>query len=170
LRGIGNSESLLRRAFSLSGSRCKSRDRQGRPIRVCQPHCAERFRPNLVVECGAETGFVENSWVGRTVGIGPELMLRVSIPFPRCVMATLPRGDLPSDPALIRLIARMNTMDLGEIGRLPCAGVYADTRRSRTPHRLKVQVRPCRDLPGTFGFRYTLMSPLPICLHENCDT
>jgi uncharacterized protein len=86
----------------------------------------QRFRPNLVVDSGSETGFVENAWIGRTFGIGPELTLRVSIPCPRCVMATLPRAGLPSDPALIRLIARMNTLDLGEIGRLPCVGVYAE--------------------------------------------
>jgi uncharacterized protein YcbX len=86
----------------------------------------QRFRPNLVVDSGPETGFVENAWIGRTLGIGPEMVIRVSIPCPRCVMVTLPRADLPSDPVLIRLIARMNTLDLGEFGRLPCVGVYAD--------------------------------------------
>jgi uncharacterized protein YcbX len=86
----------------------------------------QRFRPNLVVDSAAETGFVENSWIGRRIRLGADVVLQVTIPCPRCVMATLPRAELPSDPTLLRLIAGMNTMDLGEIGRLPCFGVYAD--------------------------------------------
>jgi len=89
----------------------------------------QRFRPNLVIDCGAENGFVEDAWVGRTLDIG-NVTLRVSMPCPRCVMPTLARSDLPSDPTLLRLIAHMNTLDLGEIGRLPCAGVYADVTKA----------------------------------------
>lgn len=94
-----------------------------------------RFRPNLVVDCGDESGFVENAWAGRTVAIGPELVLRVSIPTPRCVMTTLPRrGDLPLDPGILRTAARLNMQDLGDFGSLPCVGVYADVV---TPGRIR---------------------------------
>lgn len=86
----------------------------------------QRFRPNLVVDCGQEAGFVENAWLGRTLAIGPEVVLRVSIPCPRCVMTTLPRADLPHDPGILRTAAQANRLDLGELGRLPCVGVYAD--------------------------------------------
>lgn len=86
----------------------------------------QRFRPNLVVDCAGESGFVENSWIGRTLAIGPEMVLRVSIPCPRCVMITLPRADLPRDPRILRAIAQVNTLDLGDFGDLPCVGVYAD--------------------------------------------
>lgn len=86
----------------------------------------QRFRPNLVVECPGESGFVENAWVGRTVSIGPELVLRVSIPCARCVMTTLPRADLPHDPGILRTAAQHNRLDRGEYGRLACVGVYAD--------------------------------------------
>lgn len=86
----------------------------------------QRFRPNLVVECGDEAGFVENAWLGRRLTIGPEVVLRVSIPCPRCVMTTLPRTDLPHDPGILRTAAQTNRLDLGELGRLPCVGVYAD--------------------------------------------
>ena len=89
----------------------------------------QRFRPNLVIDCGAENGFVEDAWVGCTLDIG-NVTLRVSMPCPRCVMLTLAPSDLPSDPTLLRLIAHMNTLDLGEIGRLPCAGVYADVTKA----------------------------------------
>jgi len=86
----------------------------------------QRFRPNIVVDCPGETGFVENSWTGRTLTIGSELVLRVSIPCPRCVMTTLPHADLPLDPRILRTIAEQNRLDLGDFGNLPCVGVYAD--------------------------------------------
>lgn len=86
----------------------------------------QRFRPNIVVDCGEETGFVENAWAGHTLAIGPELRVRVSMPCPRCVMTTLPRMDLPNDPRILRTIAQLNMLDLGDYGNLPCAGVYAD--------------------------------------------
>jgi len=86
----------------------------------------QRFRPNLVVECGEVSGFVENSWAGRTLAIGPDLVLNVSIPCPRCVMTTLPRTDLPLDPGILRTAAQLNKLDLGDFGSLPCVGVYAD--------------------------------------------
>ncbi len=86
----------------------------------------ERFRPNLMVDCADESGFVENSWVGRSVSVGPELVLRVSGPCARCVMTTLPRTELPHDPGILRTAVQQNRLDLGEFGRLPCVGVYAD--------------------------------------------
>jgi MOSC domain-containing protein len=86
----------------------------------------QRFRPNIVVDCAGESGFVENSWVGHTLVIGPELILRVSIPCPRCVMTTLPRVDLPHDPRILRTAVQLNMQNLGDFGDLPCVGVYAD--------------------------------------------
>jgi hypothetical protein len=86
----------------------------------------QRFRPNIVVDCPDETGFAENSWPGRTLTVGAELVLRVSIPCPRCVIVTLPQGDLPHDPRILRTLADQNRLDLGDFGHLPCAGVYAD--------------------------------------------
>lgn len=95
----------------------------------------ERFRPNIVVDCPDETGFVENAWTGRTLTIGSEVVLRVSIPCPRCVMTTLPRADLPLDPRILRTIAEQNRLDLGDFGHLPCVGVYADIVQPGTLRR-----------------------------------
>lgn len=85
-----------------------------------------RFRPNLVVDCGEEEGFVENKWVGKTVAIGDEMVARVMMPCPRCVMTTLPRRELPLDPGILKTAAQLNRLDLGEYGHLPCVGVYAE--------------------------------------------
>lgn len=86
----------------------------------------DRFRPNLVVDCGEESGYLENSWLGHTLAIGPEVQLRVSVPCARCVMPTLPRATLPHDPGILRTAAQQNRLDLGDFGHLPCVGVYAD--------------------------------------------
>jgi uncharacterized protein YcbX len=95
----------------------------------------ERFRPNIVVDCADEMGFVENAWPGRTLAIGADLVLRVSIPCPRCVMTTLPLAELPHDPRILRTVADENRVDLGDFGHLPCAGVYADVVQPGTMRR-----------------------------------
>jgi MOSC domain-containing protein YiiM len=41
-------------------------------------------------------------------------------------MTNLPRMDLPFDPKILRTVARLNTLNLGDFGNLPCVGVYAD--------------------------------------------
>jgi len=79
-----------------------------------------RFRPNIVV-ASDEPGFVENDWIGRTVSIGDEVRLRVTGPCPRCVMITLPQGDLPKDPGILRTAAQENQANVG---------VYADVVQS----------------------------------------
>lgn len=73
-----------------------------------------RFRPNIVVQSasGAEE-FVENDWVGRTLAVGDEVRLGVTGPCPRCVMTTLPQGDLPKDPGILRAAAKHNGANVG---------------------------------------------------------
>ena len=39
--------------------------------------------------------FVETSWVGREFRIGDDVVLEITGHCPRCVMTTLPQGDLP---------------------------------------------------------------------------
>jgi uncharacterized protein YcbX len=73
-----------------------------------------RFRPNVVVEVASgEKGFVENDWIGRTLMIGEQVRLNVAGPCPRCVMTTLPQGDLPKDPGILRTSAQHNQANVG---------------------------------------------------------
>jgi len=75
---------------------------------------ARRFRPNVVVEPGTgEAAFVENAWIGRTLSIGADVRLSVTAPCFRCVMTTLPQGDLPRDPGILRTAARHNEVRVG---------------------------------------------------------
>src|SRR5262249_26044043 len=62
-----------------------------------------RFRPNVVLACApAESGFVEQEWVGRVLALGEEVRLRITGPCPRCVMTTLAQSDLPRDTGILR--------------------------------------------------------------------
>ena len=75
---------------------------------------ARRFRPNLVVaSASAETRFVENDWINRTLAIGKDLRLKVTGPCARCVMTTLPQGDLPEDAGILRTAVQHNRAAVG---------------------------------------------------------
>src|SRR5258708_224215 len=73
-----------------------------------------RFRPNMVVETAAgEKEFVENAWVGQTLAIGDEVRLNITVTCGRCVMTTLPQGDLPRDAGILRTAVQHNKAQVG---------------------------------------------------------
>jgi len=75
---------------------------------------ARRFRPNIVISTpGEDQGFVENDWVGHTLTIGGNVRLAMTEPCPRCVMITLPQGDLPKDSGILRTAAQHNGVHVG---------------------------------------------------------
>lgn len=95
-----------------------------------------RFRPNIVIESSSlaaaskgeedgeknkKEGFIENSWVGKRITIGEDsVVLKINVPCTRCVMITLPQGDLPNDLGILRTVAVYNQVT---------AGVYASVHR-----------------------------------------
>jgi uncharacterized protein len=86
-----------------------------------------RFRPNIVMEpASGEKSFIETSWIGHTLDIGGEVCLSVTGPCARCVMTTLPQGDLPRDPGILRAAAQHNQAHVG---------VYAAVVRGGTIRR-----------------------------------
>ena len=88
-----------------------------------------RFRPNIVIESDSREkrkDFIENSWVGKKITIGNDVVLKVTAPCTRCVMITLPQGDLPQDLGILSTVARYNQVH---------AGVYASVERGGTIHR-----------------------------------
>jgi uncharacterized protein len=73
-----------------------------------------RFRPNIVVETVSSLrDFVENAWIAQVLAIGDSVRLSVTGPCPRCVMTTLPQGDLPKDTGILRTAARHNRANVG---------------------------------------------------------
>ena len=92
-----------------------------------------RFRPNVVVDSGEHVGFVENDWVGRTLRLGDEVRLAVTEPCPRCVMVTLPQGDLPKDTGILRTAAQHNDVHVGVYAAVVSGG------RLRTGDRVTIE-------------------------------
>lgn len=85
-------------------------DRLGEPVDV------RRFRPNLVVDTGDLTGFVEDGWVGHRVAVG-EVLLEVTDRMPRCVMVNLPQVDL-AERKVLQAVTDLNGGDLGVLARV----------------------------------------------------
>lgn len=86
-----------------------------------------RFRPNIVVELASgEKDFIENLWIGKKLAIGEDIILRINGPCTRCVMITLPQGDLPKDLGILHTVARYNQVNVG---------VYASVLRGGKVHR-----------------------------------
>jgi uncharacterized protein YcbX len=73
----------------------------------------QRFRPNILIATPEGThGFVEQSWIGKTVKIG-EVQLTITGPCGRCVMTTLAQGDLPKDNGILRTAVQQNEGNVG---------------------------------------------------------
>lgn len=72
-----------------------------------------RFRPNVLVEAEGE-GFLEDSWVGRTVAIGSTARVAPARPCPRCTMVTREQpGGISADADIFRTLAKANRGNFG---------------------------------------------------------
>jgi uncharacterized protein YcbX len=90
-----------------------------------------RFRPNIVIETIDDiVGFAEESWVGKTIQIGEEVMLRIEKPTDRCVMTTMKQGEISYDSRILETLAQNHGI-LGVLCRVTSPGVIqvADTAR-----------------------------------------
>ncbi|MEA2309228.1 MAG: uncharacterized protein QOI65_1514 [Thermoleophilaceae bacterium] len=93
-----------------------------------------RFRPNVVVELDdpPEDGFAENAWTAHVLELGETVQVAVLAPMPRCVMTTVPQGDLPRDPLILRTLAEQNRVDMPGRGSYACVGALANVTSSGT--------------------------------------
>ncbi|HUA39768.1 MAG TPA: MOSC domain-containing protein [Candidatus Sulfopaludibacter sp.] len=76
---------------------------------------ARRFRPNLVIETPPGVkGFPENDgWNEKILALGNEVKLKITGPCGRCVMTTLPQGDLSKDLGILKTAAQHNQARVG---------------------------------------------------------
>lgn len=72
-----------------------------------------RFRPNIILDIPNAAGFIEEKWVDKIIGIGDYVKLKITKPTARCVMTTLPQGDLPQDLNVLRALAKHNKGNFG---------------------------------------------------------
>ena len=90
---------------------------------------AARYRPNLVLRTPPGTApYGETGWVGSILTVG-DVVLRVTVPTPRCAVPVLAHGSLPPDPSALRRLVAENRVDVEGFGVLPCAGAYASVER-----------------------------------------
>lgn len=103
-----------------------------------------RFRPNIVIRSQSKPpAFVENSWAGHSLRLGPIVIVKILMPSMRCVMTTLEQPGLPSDPRILRSLVRANMVDIPGAGKYPCIGVYGSLSRKLSTGGLVNVGDPC---------------------------
>ncbi len=86
-----------------------------------------RFRPNVVLQTASKReDFIENGWADGALAIGSQVCLNVTGPCPRCVMTTLPQGDLPQDLGILKTAVRHNK---GGVGAYASVAKVGSTKR-----------------------------------------
>ena len=83
----------------------------------CDPR---RFRANIYIDLGADAGFAEDDFVGRSVRIGAEVVVKIIKRDTRCMMITLDPDTAEKTPALLKRVAQAHS---------GTAGVYGDVVR-----------------------------------------
>jgi uncharacterized protein YcbX len=85
-----------------------------------------RFRPNVVVSAPQkDNGFLEETWIGRTITIGEEVRIKVEKPNTRCKVTTLRQGLLKDDPGILAAIEEHNGNRLGVMCSVTKEGTIA---------------------------------------------
>jgi uncharacterized protein YcbX len=75
-----------------------------------------RFRANIYGDFGSSLGFIEDTFVGRTLRIGSKAVISILERDPRCKMITLdPDGGEPN-PEVLRVVARAHESKAGVYG------------------------------------------------------
>jgi MOSC domain-containing protein len=80
---------------------------------------AARFRSNVVLT--TDEPFLEDTWVGRRLGIGTAILL-VTLASPRCVMVDMETADLPTQHGNLTAVGRVNGANLGVIATVDSPG------------------------------------------------
>lgn len=77
------------------------------------PVDVRRTRANVLVDTGEARGWVEDSWLGRELALGDEVVLRVTAPMPRCVMVDMAHRDVEPGPRILKPLGRTHAVELG---------------------------------------------------------
>ena len=85
---------------------------------------AERFRPNILIDSADSAAYVEDSWVGATIGVGA-LRMRVDKRDQRCVMVNVDPSTGMRDPTVLRTISHERQTCLGVYGSIATPGVIS---------------------------------------------
>jgi len=90
-----------------------------------------RFRPNVLLDTGAEDGWIEDHWVGSPVSVGAATLMPTQGCI-RCTMVTRAQPDLDADVEIFRTLARHHGARLGVWCEVHIGGCRMNrVRRSR---------------------------------------
>jgi MOSC domain-containing protein len=82
-----------------------------------------RFRANVYVDLASAGGFGENEFVGRSLRIGPKVVVSVLERDPRCVMITLDPDTGEKTPAILKKVAQAHDGMAGVYGAVMVEGM-----------------------------------------------
>ncbi len=82
-----------------------------------------RFRANVYVDLTSAQGFGENEFVGRSLRIGPKVVVTILERDPRCVMITLDPDTGEKTPAILKKVAQAHEGIAGVYGAVIVEGM-----------------------------------------------
>ena len=82
-----------------------------------------RFRANVYVDLASSGGFAENDFVGRSLRIGPKVVVRILERDARCVMITLDPDTTEKTPEILKKVAQAHEGMAGVYGAVMVEGM-----------------------------------------------
>ena len=82
-----------------------------------------RFRANVYVDLQSAKGFEENEFVGRSLRIGPKVVVSILERDPRCMMITLDPETAEKTPAILKKVAQAHDGFAGVYGAILTEGM-----------------------------------------------
>jgi uncharacterized protein YcbX len=82
-----------------------------------------RFRANVYVDLASAEGFAENEFVGRSLRIGPKVVVTILERDPRCMMITLDPDTAEKTPAILKKVAQAHDGMAGVYGAVMVEGM-----------------------------------------------
>jgi uncharacterized protein YcbX len=82
-----------------------------------------RFRANVYVDLASTQGFAENEFVGKSLRIGPKVVVTVLERDPRCMMITLDPDTGEKAPAILKKVAQAHDGMAGVYGAVMVEGM-----------------------------------------------
>jgi uncharacterized protein YcbX len=82
-----------------------------------------RFRANVYVDLASAQGFAENEFVGKSLRIGPKVVVTILERDARCVMITLDPDTGEKEPAILKKVAQAHEGMAGVYGAVVVEGL-----------------------------------------------
>jgi uncharacterized protein YcbX len=82
-----------------------------------------RFRANVYLDLSSSEGFAENEFVGKSLRIGPKVVVAVTDRDPRCMMITLDPDTAEKSPAILKAVAQAHEGMAGVYGAVVAEGM-----------------------------------------------